>query len=189
MYPHERSLVEAMKDRPFALVGVNSDVDKAKLEERIAAESIRWRSFWNGPEGTNGPISKAWRVSGWPTTIVIDHRGVIRHKSHGGDGMDAAIARCVRRTELAIVSSICRSSSSSGRSKSRTCVATRSARPYEAHAILAHEVAQRGDQRFEGVGEHFGFMEVFLAGKAPAEFEELGQPDFAGDARQDFPGH
>jgi hypothetical protein len=29
MIPHERSLVERLKDKPFALLGVNSDVDKS----------------------------------------------------------------------------------------------------------------------------------------------------------------
>jgi hypothetical protein len=101
MYPRERSLVNELKDKPFALIGVNSDEDKSKLRERLAAESITWRSFWNGAEGTDGPISMAWRVTGWPTTIVIDHRGVIRHKSHGGESMDAAIAECVRQAEEA----------------------------------------------------------------------------------------
>ena len=33
MYPHERSLVEEYKDRPFALIGVNSDRDREKLKE------------------------------------------------------------------------------------------------------------------------------------------------------------
>ena len=33
MYPHERSLVERLKDKPFALIGVNSDTDKDEAEE------------------------------------------------------------------------------------------------------------------------------------------------------------
>ena len=58
MYPHERSLVQKYKDQPFVIIGVNSDVDKSSLKERIEEEKITWRSFWNGPEGTGGPISK-----------------------------------------------------------------------------------------------------------------------------------
>lgn len=95
MYPHERSLVEKLKSEPFALIGVNSDKDKEKLRPRIAEENITWRSFWNGPDGTRGPISKAWKVSGWPTVYVIDHEGVIRHKSHGNPDMDKAIEECL----------------------------------------------------------------------------------------------
>ena len=36
MYPHERSLVEEMKDKPFALVGVNSDRTIERAKKAIA---------------------------------------------------------------------------------------------------------------------------------------------------------
>lgn len=103
MYPHERSLVKDLEQKPFALIGVNSDKDLAKLKPRLEEEKITWRSFWNGPEGTGGPISKAWNVSGWPTVYVIDHEGVIQHKSHGGPEMDKAITECLARAEKARV--------------------------------------------------------------------------------------
>ena len=94
MYPHQRSLVQRLAGRPFALIGVNSDADKAALRRRMAAEDITWRSFWNGPEGTLGPISSRWNVTGWPTVYVLDHRGVIRHVDpHGAEQLDAAVDR------------------------------------------------------------------------------------------------
>ncbi len=101
MYPHERSLVKEMKDRPFALIGVNSDRDKEVLRPRMKEENITWRSFWNGPEGTSGPISKAWNVSGWPTLYVIDHNGVIRARSVGFNQelIDSAIYKWVEIAE------------------------------------------------------------------------------------------
>lgn len=101
MYPHERSLVEEQKGKPFAILGVNSDTDLTKLAPRLVEERIAWRSFWNGPEGTKGPISKAWHVSGWPTVYVIDHEGVIRHKSHGGPEMDKVLRECLAAAERA----------------------------------------------------------------------------------------
>ena len=91
MYPHERSLVEELKDEPFALIGVNSDDDKEYLATRLEEEKITWRSFWNGPEGTRGPISAKWGVRGWPTIYVLDHEGVIRHKGVRGHAMDEAV--------------------------------------------------------------------------------------------------
>ncbi len=91
MYPHERSLVERLKDKPFALIGVNSDTDKGKLKKRLAEERITWRSFWNGPDGTNGPISRAWNVHSWPTVYVLDHKGVIRWKWVRGEALDKAV--------------------------------------------------------------------------------------------------
>src|SRR5579871_5233140 len=102
MYPHERSLVKKLADKPFALIGVNSDTDLEKLKPRLQEEQITWRSFWNGPEGTGGPISVDWGVRGWPTLYVIDHKGVIRHKWVGSPGdkvLDEAIEALVAEAE------------------------------------------------------------------------------------------
>ena len=91
MYPHERSLVKELKNKPFALIGVNSDKDLGYANKRIKEENISWRSFWNGPEGTRGPISTEWNVRAWPTIYVLDHNGVIRYKNVRGEKMDEAI--------------------------------------------------------------------------------------------------
>ena len=91
MYPHERSLVQRLADAPFALIGVNSDDDLDALRPRLEEEQITWRSFWNGPKGTSGPISARWNVTGWPTIYVVDHKGVIRFKNVRGEAMDKAV--------------------------------------------------------------------------------------------------
>ena len=68
----------------------------------LAEEKITWRSFWNGKDGTGGPISAEWNVHGWPTLFIIDHKGVIRHKYLGGPGdekLDAAIEKLVAEAE------------------------------------------------------------------------------------------
>jgi len=104
MYPHERSLVKRLEGKPFALVGVNSDKDVEALKPILEKEQITWRSFWNGPKGTAGPISAEWNVRGWPTLYLIDHNGVIRHRYPGSPGekaLDAAIERLVREAEKA----------------------------------------------------------------------------------------
>jgi len=94
MYPHERSLVKRLADKPFALIGVNSDKELDELKAALKDEAITWRSFTNGPMGTDGPISTAWNIRGWPTLYLIDHKGVIRHKFLGNPGnekLDRAI--------------------------------------------------------------------------------------------------
>jgi len=100
MYPHERSLVKRLADKPFAIVGVNSDEDRGALQDVLKKENITWRSFWNGPEGTKGPISQRWNNKGWPYLVLIDHEGVIRQKWSGSPGdqaLDRAIEECVER--------------------------------------------------------------------------------------------
>jgi len=102
MYPHERSLVKKLADKPFALVGVNSDQNREALKPTLEKEQITWRSFWNGPQGTGGPISTEWNVRGWPTLYVLDHKGIIRHKWEGspsGDVLDKAIEKLVKEAE------------------------------------------------------------------------------------------
>ena len=89
MYPHERSLVKRLADKPFALLGVNSD-PKAKLRKAMKREDITWRSWWDGGN-TQGPIATKWHVSGWPTIYILDHEGIIRHKNLRGEKMDKAI--------------------------------------------------------------------------------------------------
>ena len=98
MYPHERSLVARMKDRPFALIGVNSDRTREKLKAAMKKNDITWRTFFDGGS-TGGPIATRWNVSGWPTIYVIDHKGVIRVKNVRGKQLDEWIDRLVAEAE------------------------------------------------------------------------------------------
>ena len=82
MYPFERSLVKKYQDRPFTIVGVNSD-DKEELANLIADRTIKWPCFADG--STGGPIAKDWNVMGWPTIYIIDEKGIIRHQPEGGE--------------------------------------------------------------------------------------------------------
>jgi hypothetical protein len=85
MYPHERSLVEEMKDKPFALLGVNSDRDVARAKKAVADNQLNWRSFHAGPQGAGGPIPTAWKVRGWPTIVVLDGERRVHYRGHSGD--------------------------------------------------------------------------------------------------------
>ena len=51
MYPHERSLVVKNRNRPFAIIGVNSDKDREATRQVVKQENLTWRSFWNGQQG------------------------------------------------------------------------------------------------------------------------------------------
>src|SRR5262245_1672628 len=90
MIPHERSLVEKMKDRPFALIGVNSDTDFATLKPtKFVAEKITWRSFSCGAEGASGAIPSTWGIGSWPTIFLIDAKGCLRNRWVGNPGKEA----------------------------------------------------------------------------------------------------
>jgi thioredoxin family protein len=101
MFPHERSLVKDYANRPFSIIGVNSDRNLEDLKAKNAKENITWRSFWCGEKGTRGDIPTAWNVRGWPTIYLIDHEGVIRYKNVRGEALDKAIAELVAKAEAA----------------------------------------------------------------------------------------
>jgi hypothetical protein len=83
-----------MKDRPFALIGVNSD-DLPRAKKAVAENKLNWRSFQNEPEGAEGAISKDWLVRGWPTIVVLDSEMRIRYRGHSGDEATAVARRLV----------------------------------------------------------------------------------------------
>ncbi len=95
MYPHERSLVTQYQGVPFAIIGVNSDKNRDAIRAIVKEKKLTWRSFWNGPKGTQGPISKKWDIQGWPMTYLIDAKGVIRHREINGKALDKSIEELV----------------------------------------------------------------------------------------------
>ncbi|MBL8755412.1 MAG: TlpA family protein disulfide reductase [Planctomycetes bacterium] len=105
MIPHERSLVEKWKDKPFALVGVNSDGTETEAglkqwRENAKKHGVTWRSFRD--EGSTPKISDTWRVQGWPTLYYIDHEGVIRHKDVRDEAeMEKVLEEMIAKAEAA----------------------------------------------------------------------------------------
>jgi hypothetical protein len=72
-----------MKDKPFVLIGVNSDeLDRAK--KAVAENQLNWRSFQNKRSG-QPDISDDWAVQGWPTIVVLDAEMKIRYRGHDGE--------------------------------------------------------------------------------------------------------
>ena len=102
-WPHERSLVTHLKDKPFALVGVHVGGLSAKqLREVMDREKLAWRSFVDAGNAGAGPIATKWNLSATPTFYLIDHKGVIRYKwagAPGEKGMDAALDKLLEAAE------------------------------------------------------------------------------------------
>ncbi len=79
MFPYERSLVERMRDRPFVLLGVNSDNGTTIAQSLAKDQTIIWRSWRDGGEVHGGAIARRWNVQPLPDIFILDDRGVIRH--------------------------------------------------------------------------------------------------------------
>ena len=78
---HERTLVEDLSAKPFALLGVNCDVDKQTARKSIEAAQINWRNWHDGlPAPIAGPIVDRYHVHSLPAVLVFDANGTIRSK-------------------------------------------------------------------------------------------------------------
>lgn len=89
MYPHERSLVKKLTGKPFVLLGINSDEDRAELKQTLLDEEITWRSWWD--QSIKGPIHTKWQIELRPAIHLLDAKGVIRYKEIDPSKVDRAI--------------------------------------------------------------------------------------------------
>ena len=96
MIPHERDMVERLKDKPFALVGINADTDKKDLTDFLAKEKMPWAHWWNGPDGG---VLEDWNVRYFPTIYILDAQGVIRHKDLRNQEMEKAVEKLLKEIE------------------------------------------------------------------------------------------
>ena len=77
-------------EKPFVLLGVNSDKDREALKKTLVDERLTWRSWWD--EGSiEGPIHTKWQIQLRPAIHILDHNGVIRYKEIEPEEVDGAI--------------------------------------------------------------------------------------------------
>jgi thiol-disulfide isomerase/thioredoxin len=88
MIPHEREMVERLKEQPFALVSISGDEKKETLTDFLAKEKMPWTHWWNG--GLGGVLEE-WDVRHLPTIYILDVQGVIRYKELRGEELENAV--------------------------------------------------------------------------------------------------
>jgi hypothetical protein len=91
--------VNQLKDRPFAILGINSERDRQELKSVIEKEQLTWRSWWDGGMGNGGPIAKQWNIHNWPTLYLIDQKGVITGNALGNRNLDPRIEQLLLAAE------------------------------------------------------------------------------------------
>jgi|HubBroStandDraft_6_1064221.scaffolds.fasta_scaffold48748_2 hypothetical protein len=89
MVPHERDLADRLRDKPFAIVGVNCDDDPQLAVKAEKTHQISWRSFRESA-GEGPAISAQWKIVGLPTVYLIDEMGRIRNRWVGAPSEEAA---------------------------------------------------------------------------------------------------
>ena len=97
--PHLRALVERYEGRPFAIVGVNTSDSEDAYREGVEKYKLSWISAF---QGVSSPISDMYRVTGYPTMLMIDHEGKIQWRDHQlGDSQEELLETLVTAAEAA----------------------------------------------------------------------------------------
>ena len=82
-------LLKRHQGRPFAVLSVDTDEDKAPLRQAIAAGEVAWPCWWDG--GVGGPITLRCGIDSFPTVFVIDRKGTVRFKDIQGPQLDEVV--------------------------------------------------------------------------------------------------
>ena len=67
------------KESSFVMISVSSDGDEDKWKDFIAKEKMVWVQYLD----RDRKVQRAFRVSAFPTYILLDADGVIRYRSTG----------------------------------------------------------------------------------------------------------
>ena len=70
------------------MLGVDCEPNKDTARAVMARERMTWPNWYDGAPG-EGPIARRYHIRGYPSTFVIDAKGVIR--GHGPEGLDPAV--------------------------------------------------------------------------------------------------
>ena len=94
MIPQQREMVKKLENKPFTLLGINSDPDRSVLNKRFKEEKITWPNIC---EGSGGAISNQFNVRMYPTVFVLDHEGIIRHRNLHDAELERAVNELIKK--------------------------------------------------------------------------------------------
>lgn len=94
MYPQLRSLNKKLKDKPFQIVGVNTDTSHRMIAATMKHLKLDWKNFWQ--KGKRGKYSNEWQIKSWPSVFIIDTEGIIRHKNINSKTIDKVLTKMMK---------------------------------------------------------------------------------------------
>ena len=96
--PELRELHKKYANEPsFVLIGISSDRDDKVWREFTEKNKMAWPQY----RDKDGKILRAFRIGAFPTYVILDHEGIIRHRSVGmtwsrGASLDSQIKKQIK---------------------------------------------------------------------------------------------
>ncbi len=96
--PMLASIRKKFADRDFQIVGISSDTDEQTCKSFVLQHRMDWPEYVD----LSGQILEAFNVHEFPTFIVLDREGIIRHRASGleqftASDLDGAINKALKR--------------------------------------------------------------------------------------------
>jgi thiol-disulfide isomerase/thioredoxin len=89
MIPHEQEMVNKLRGKPFAFIGISADETVTVLRDFLARNRVTWPNICDGPGGS---LQRQYNIHYYPTIYVLDAAGVIRFKDVRGAELEQAVA-------------------------------------------------------------------------------------------------
>ena len=80
--PGLKRLQGRMKEQPFVIVGISADRSRSAWESFIVGKSLNWHQYLD----ERGQLSRSFNIEAFPTYLLVDHEGIIRHAWRGYSG-------------------------------------------------------------------------------------------------------
>jgi len=96
MLPGTKRLVKEYEGRPFAVLGISGDSERATLRNFIEQNQLPWENIFDGADGA---IFNEWRVRSIPFVLIVDHEGIIRGRNPDHGDIPQLIDQLVKRAE------------------------------------------------------------------------------------------
>ncbi|HET8781568.1 MAG TPA: redoxin domain-containing protein [Pyrinomonadaceae bacterium] len=87
------------KDPSFVLIGISSDRDDQVWREFTAENKMVWPQY----RDKDRRILRAFNIDSYPTYVIIDHEGIVRHRSVGMSWTRAATLENEIRKQIKII--------------------------------------------------------------------------------------
>lgn len=86
----QREMLNRLSGKPFAALGVSCDYDLDSAQNAVDQSKIPWTSIFDGNAG-RGKIAIKWGISSFPTILVVDAKGTIRHVLEVDDNLEQLV--------------------------------------------------------------------------------------------------
>jgi thiol-disulfide isomerase/thioredoxin len=104
--PELKQLHKKYANEPaFVLIGISSDRDDEVWREFTVKNKMAWPQY----RDKDGKIMRAFRVGSFPTYVILDHEGIIRHRSVGmtwsrASSLDSEIKKQIKMIPKSVAS-------------------------------------------------------------------------------------